>query len=64
MGLDKRIWRNNCKTTKKLGCSADWSRARFTMDEGLSKAVLVVFKNCMIRAIYIKAKDDKLVPML
>ena len=29
---------------KKLGCSADWSRSRFTMDEGLSKAVLEVFK--------------------
>ena len=32
------------KQQKKLGCSADWSRARFTMDEGLSKAVLAVFK--------------------
>lgn len=28
---------------KKLGCSCDWSRERFTMDEGLSKAVLEVF---------------------
>ena len=28
---------------KTLGCSADWERLRFTMDEGLSKAVLEVF---------------------
>ncbi len=28
---------------KKLGISADWDRARFTMDEGLSKAVREVF---------------------
>lgn len=30
---------------RKLGCSCDWSRARFTMDEGYTKAVLVAFKN-------------------
>ncbi|MGD9027412.1 MAG: valine--tRNA ligase [Methyloceanibacter sp.] len=28
---------------KRLGCSCDWSRQRFTMDEGLSKAVRKVF---------------------
>jgi valyl-tRNA synthetase len=28
---------------KKLGSSCDWDRERFTMDEGLSKAVLEVF---------------------
>ncbi len=28
---------------KKLGSSCDWKRERFTMDEGLSKAVLEVF---------------------
>ncbi|HVZ13026.1 MAG TPA: valine--tRNA ligase [Bauldia sp.] len=28
---------------KRLGASADWSRERFTMDEGLSKAVVKVF---------------------
>jgi valyl-tRNA synthetase len=28
---------------KRLGASADWSRERFTMDEGLSKAVIEVF---------------------
>ncbi len=28
---------------RRLGASADWSRERFTMDEGLSKAVLKVF---------------------
>ena len=29
---------------KKLGCSCDWERERFTMDEGCSKAVLKVFQ--------------------
>jgi valyl-tRNA synthetase len=28
---------------KRLGASCDWSRERFTMDEGLSRAVLEVF---------------------
>ncbi len=31
------------KQLKRLGCSADWSRERFTMDEGLSQAVRKVF---------------------
>ena len=31
------------KQLKRLGCSADWSRERFTMDEGLSSAVRKVF---------------------
>ena len=30
---------------KKLGCSCDWTRERFTMDEGLSEAVKQVFIN-------------------
>ena len=30
---------------KKLGCSCDWQRERFTMDEGCSEAVLEVFVN-------------------
>ncbi len=29
---------------KKMGCSCDWQRKRFTMDEGCSHAVLKVFK--------------------
>ena len=29
---------------KRLGDSVDWSRERFTMDEGLSKSVLEIFK--------------------
>ena len=31
------------KQLKKLGSSCDWERERFTMDEGLSRAVLEVF---------------------
>ena len=33
------------KQLKKLGTSCDWSRERFTMDEGCSKAVKEVFVN-------------------
>jgi valyl-tRNA synthetase len=31
------------KQLKRLGCSCDWSRERFTMDKGLSRAVREVF---------------------
>jgi len=37
---------------KKLGCSCDWSRLRFTMDEGCNQAVKTFFK---------KMFDDKLI---
>ncbi|RCH68588.1 valine--tRNA ligase [Streptomyces sp. SDr-06] len=30
---------------KRLGAGLDWTRERFTMDEGLSKAVQTIFKN-------------------
>ena len=30
---------------RKLGCSCDWERRRFTLDEGLSEAVLEQFVN-------------------
>ncbi len=44
---------------KKLGCSCDWSRNRFTMDEDLSKAVIKTFvKLYQNKIIY---KDTKLV---
>ena len=44
------------KQQKKLGCSADWTRSRFTMDEGLSKAVLLVFKNLYDKGLIYKGK--------
>lgn len=31
------------KQQRKMGCSCDWDRSRFTLDEGLSKAVQTVF---------------------
>jgi valyl-tRNA synthetase len=53
LGRDKFVeevwrWREEYGSTiirqlKKLGCSCDWPRTRFTMDDGLSKAVLEVF---------------------
>ena len=41
-------WKNKYGSTivnqiKRMGCSCDWSRERFTMDEGCSKAVRRVF---------------------
>ena len=44
------------KQQKKLGCSADWTRSRFTMDEGLSKAVLTVFKRLYDKGLIYKGK--------
>ncbi len=53
MGREKfleRVWQWKAESggtiihqLKRLGASCDWSRERFTMDEGLSKAVLKVF---------------------
>ena len=53
LGRDKFLervwdWKNKyggriVEQQKKLGASCDWSRSRFTMDEGLSKAVRHVF---------------------
>ncbi len=53
MGRDaflKRVWEWKAESggvivnqLKRLGASCDWSRERFTMDEGLSQAVLKVF---------------------
>jgi valyl-tRNA synthetase len=53
MGRDafiKRVWEWKAESggtiisqLKRLGASCDWSRERFTMDEGLSRAVLKVF---------------------
>ncbi|MFA5111161.1 MAG: valine--tRNA ligase, partial [Desulfobaccales bacterium] len=46
----KRVWEWKAQSggqiitqLKRLGCSCDWSRERFTMDEGLSRAVREVF---------------------
>ena len=44
------------KQQKMLGCSADWTRSRFTMDEGLSKAVLTVFKKLYDKGLIYKGK--------
>lgn len=42
-------WKEKCESQiiaqlKKLGCSCDWSRLRFTMDDGCNRAVRSVFK--------------------
>ena len=49
-GFIKKLWEWNelyggqiINQLKKIGASCDWSRQRFTMDEGLSRAVLEAF---------------------
>ncbi len=49
--FQERVWQWKEKSggqikgqQKRLGCSLDWDRERFTLDEGLSKAVQKVFK--------------------
>jgi valyl-tRNA synthetase len=44
---------------KKLGCSCDWTRSRFTMDKDLSKAVIKVFVDLYNKKLIYK--DKKLV---
>jgi valyl-tRNA synthetase len=41
---------------KRLGASCDWSRERFTMDEGLSRAVLKVFVELFRQGLIYKDK--------
>jgi valyl-tRNA synthetase len=41
---------------KKMGCSCDWHRERFTMDEGLSHAVLEVFVRLYHKGLIYKGK--------
>jgi valyl-tRNA synthetase len=62
----KRVWEWKAESggtivnqLKRLGASCDWSRERFTMDEGLSRAVLKVFVE-LYRAGLIY-KDNRLV---
>ena len=41
---------------RKLGCSCDWDRRRFTLDEGLSDAVLEQFVNLYNKGLIYKGK--------
>ena len=61
--LVKKIWEwKNQKGShiieqlKQLGASCDWSRERFTMDEGLSKAVKEVFVHLYEKGLIYKGK--------
>jgi valyl-tRNA synthetase len=41
---------------KRLGCSCDWERERFTMDEGLMKAVLTAFVQLFNKGLIYRGK--------
>lgn len=45
-----------CKQLRRLGASCDWTRERFTMDEGLSRAVRKIFVNMYKDGLIYKAK--------
>lgn len=45
-----------CKQLRRLGASCDWSRERFTMDEGLSHAVRKIFVSLYKDGLIYKAK--------
>ena len=62
----KRVWAWKAESggaivnqLKRLGASCDWSRERFTMDEGLSRAVLKVFVELYREGLI--SKDKRLV---
>ena len=44
------------KQQRKLGCSCDWDRKRFTLDEGMSDAVLEEFVNLYNKGLIYKGK--------
>ena len=52
MGMENQSGNEIINQLKRLGCSCDWSRERFTLDEGLSKAV---------RFVFVKLYNDKLI---
>jgi valyl-tRNA synthetase len=65
-GFIKKVWEWKDKSggiildqLKKLGCSCDWSRTRFTMDKDLSNAVIKVFVDLYNKQLIYK--DKKLV---
>ncbi|MEM8793304.1 MAG: valine--tRNA ligase [Pseudomonadota bacterium] len=59
----ERVWQQKAESEdvilgqlKRLGASCDWSRTRFTMDEGLSAAVLKVFVQLYNEGLIYKGK--------
>jgi valyl-tRNA synthetase len=72
-GFLERVWQWKAESggviinqLKRLGASCDWSRERFTMDEGLSRAVVKVFVELYRQGLIYKDKrlvnwDPKLV---
>ncbi len=59
----KRVWAWKDKhgsiitnQLKRLGCSCDWERERFTMDQGLSKAVLQAFVHYFNKGLVYRGK--------
>jgi valyl-tRNA synthetase len=62
----KRVWEWKAESggtinrqLRRLGASCDWSRERFTLDDGLSKAVIKVFVACHKQGLMYK--DTRLV---
>ena len=57
LGVEGGVRRHaSVRQLKRLGASCDWSRERFTMDEGLSQAVLKVFVDLYKQGLIYKDK--------
>ena len=59
----KRVWQWKAESggkilgqMRRLGDSVDWSRERFTMDEGLSRAVQTIFKQLFVDGLIYRAE--------
>ena len=59
----KRVWEWKAESggsilgqMKRLGASVDWTRERFTMDEGLSNSVLTIFKQLYEKGLIYRAE--------
>ena len=50
VGVEGGVGLDDHRQMRRLGASVDWSRERFTMDEGLSAAVREVFVACTTKA--------------
>ena len=49
MGVDEKYGGGILEQLKMLGCSCDWDRTKFTLDDDMYESVLIAFKTFMIK---------------
>jgi len=57
VAMERTVRGTISRQMRRLGDSVDWSRDRFTMDEGLSKAVTEVFVKLFEEGLIYRASD-------